>query len=73
MQQSDNAKGVAVVVDGREVAGGPDLHHVGDPRAAPGRQPHAHADVALLRRHTWPRPGRLCLEIKPTPQDNASG
>ena len=72
MQQPDDAKGVPVVVDGREVTGGPDLHHVGDPRAGPARQPHAHADVALPRRHAWPQPGCLRLEMKLTSQDMSS-
>ena len=34
MQDADNAKGVAMVVDGREVARGPELDHVGYARAA---------------------------------------
>ena len=62
VQHADDAEGVAVIVDGREVPRRPDLHHVGYPGAATRWQPHADPDVALPGRHPWPRPCCLCLE-----------
>ena len=61
VQHADDAEGIAMVVDGREVPWRPDLHDVGYPGAAARWQPHADPDVALLGRHSWPRPGCLGL------------